>query len=132
MTFRDESSVTDLSYAKELLTPFPSGVYLHQVRIKERNFGEVKGFSDLPSAFESGGRGEWRLHFHVPLHWPGAGPLQSTSVEMTSEFMAEAGRYCAHFEVETYTYGQLPGKKQPIEEFIAREIEWGLEKMDRL
>lgn len=122
------SSVTDLSYAKELLTPFASDVYLHQVRIKDSNSGGVRGFSDLPSAFESGGRGEWRLHFHVPLHWPGAGPLKSTSDEITCEFLAEAGRHCSHYEVETYTYSQLPGKKQPIEESITREIEWVLQR----
>lgn len=108
----------------EVLSPFISGVYLHQVRIKENSTGKIFSFADVPQALDAGINGEWRLHFHVPLHWSGRGELETTRNEITSEFLSEAALQCSHFEVETYTFSLMPGTMQSVEDSIAAEIKW--------
>ena len=52
---------------------------------------------------------EWRCHFHVPLHWVGAGGLSSTADDWKAALQyAIEHQICTHFEIETYTWHVLP------------------------
>ncbi|MEW5801293.1 MAG: metabolite traffic protein EboE [bacterium] len=134
------------------LLPFADREYLHQTRIYPRtnslrtnspwsnsgnNPEEQPGknlirFKDLPEALAhapSSDSTEWRIHFHVPLTWPGEGVhgegITSTADLIEDTFFSQA--YLAggkHFEVETYSYGVLPGPKPPVTDSIIAELQW--------
>ena len=75
--------------AIEELSAFQDGVYLHQVRALLVG-GGAASFRDLPEALAAApGQSdvaEWRVHFHVPLFFQGAGHLGATSSLLTGEF----------------------------------------------
>jgi len=117
-----------------LLEPFDEPRFLHQVR--RRSHGRVEGREDLGHAL-SGERalsrdGDWRVHFHAPLHWrpEEASAMSTTSPELVRLLPAIAGsESLPHLEVETYTWGVLPEALRPRDdasliEGIAREIEF--------
>lgn len=110
------------------LEPFADAIYLHQVR--EGRDGEVlRSYPDLPEALRAAARqapeSEWRVHFHVPLHWAGEGAgLGTTRDELDADFWREMNQTdIPHWEIETYTYGVLPPalRALPIAESIAGE-----------
>ena len=56
---------------------------------------------------------EWRVHFHVPLHFRGDEALQSTREEISTGFFEKAmASGCEHFEIETYTFHVFPDRTQ--------------------
>ncbi len=124
--------------ALEAIRPFDEPVYFHQALLDPMD-GErgVVRFPDLPDFFESVESGatdaetfqEMRVHFHIPLDAEPAAPLRSTS-DQTREVLAwrrENPTLCSHYEIETYTWGVLPGGLQrPVEEQIAGEYGWVL------
>jgi len=113
----------------EALRPFAEGVYLHQVKAKT-GAGEILGWTDLPQALAelpATAAREVRVHFHVPLHFAGSGPLQSTGALLTPRFLAAISRDpAAHLEIETYTWDVLPPalRASSVEESIAAEFRW--------
>lgn len=117
---REESS--------ETLTPFIDKEYLHQVRV--RTGRDLLKFNDLPAALSGFVPGEWRIHFHVPVNWEGE-KLSSTTDDLKQEFFtllnADGKK---HLELETYTYGIIPGKKLPVNESIISELNWLKSKME--
>ena len=63
---------------------------------------------------------------------PRAGPLQSTSAELTPEFFQEIRNGdCSHLEIETYTFNVLPPDLNPgdMVKSISREYAWVLQKL---
>ena len=57
---------------------------------------------------------EWRIHFHVPVNADELGPLKTTRDDLRRAIQAVAAlEYAPHLEVETYTWGVLPGGEQP-------------------
>ncbi len=98
--------------ALQRLEEFAEAVYLHQVRVRMPH-GELRRFADLPLALASQAarRAEslWRIHFHVPLFWPGDATLRSTRPLLDNDLagLLRAG-CCPHAEIETYTFGVLP------------------------
>ena len=70
---------------------------------------------------------EWRVHFHVPIFCASLGPLETTQQYVISalEQVRRLGT-CAFFEVETYTWGVLPGefRTSDVCTAIARELRW--------
>lgn len=94
--------------------------YLHQTRV----VGETKqAFADLPEALAASPSGEWVIHFHVPLHFSGDGPLGSTACDLTPAFLAElAQEEGLHIEIETYTFGVLPEPAGCIIDSISDEF----------
>ena len=57
---------------------------------------------------------EWRVHFHVPVNAESLGPLQTTRADLRAALTAVADlEYAPHLEVETYTWGVLPGGERP-------------------
>lgn len=89
---------------------FPDEVYLHQVRGQTAAGGLVSA-DDLPEPPEPGPLPvrEWRIHFHVPLHFPGNTAVGSTAGLIDRDFLraAMAGGG-THLEIETYTFHVLP------------------------
>lgn len=121
---------TDASPAAlDALRPFNEPVYLHQVKARTAG-GEILGWTDLPEALDalpSTDAQEVRIHFHVPLHFTGAGPLKSTGSLLTSDFLTYIRRDpLAHLEIETYTWDvlPLPLRSTSIEQSIAAEFHW--------
>ncbi len=115
---------------------FDEPTYFHQV-IARRPDATLARFLDLPAflAAVDGGEvspadfEEARVHFHIPLDAQPAPPLSSTHthVEETLAWCQRHPAACKHFEIETYTWGVLPGNLQrPVVEQIASEYRWVL------
>ena len=113
----------------DALRPFAEPVYLHQVKARTAG-GDILSWNDLPPALEelpSIAAEEIRVHFHVPLHFDGAGPLHSTGALLTPEFLSSiSSNPLTHLEIETYTWDVLPPelRSTSIEKSIAAEFAW--------
>lgn len=121
--------VDDVTRTK--LASFAEGVYLHQSNIRENNSTEF--FLDLPEALAAvQSHQELRSHFHVPVFFQSVDGLGTTQADLI-EFLAAQNDniYSTHLEVETYTFGVLPEplKTATIEDSIARELDWVLERL---
>lgn len=115
---------------------FDEPTYFHQV-IARRPDGSLERFLDLPVFLAAVDEGrmkpqdftEARVHFHIPLDAQPLPPLASTHTHVV-ETLAWCRRHpaaCRHFEIETYTWGVLPGNLQrPVVEQIASEYRWVL------
>lgn len=109
------------------LARYDEPVYLHQVVVREDD--ELRRYLDLGEALasEAPGRGEWRVHFHVPVFHEKLGAFGSTQAELR-ELLAALGRERAdvQLEVETYTWDVLPEelRGRPLVDAIALELEW--------
>ncbi len=121
--------------AATVLEGFADAVYLHQV--VERRAGALVRYPDLDQALQSrnwrDGAGEWRIHFHVPVFFEALDLFSSTQpfVREVLELHRHRAR-SEHLEVETYTWSVLPARHRdvPIEEAIARELEWTREVLE--
>jgi sugar phosphate isomerase/epimerase len=115
------------------LAAFTEPRYLHQVR--ELSGGVVLAADDLPQArHELPGRDPWRVHFHVPLHARPAAPLSATTDVLRDAVAALAAHGpLPHVEVETYTWGVLPGAvgqdDTGLVRGIAAELRWAREHL---
>jgi hypothetical protein len=108
------------------LRDFDTGVYLHQVIVRD---GRLTRFIDLPDAFtalaEGGAQGEWRIHCHVPVFLADLGELGSTQDTLLATLRALGAEHLSpHLEVETYTWDVLPErlKTGSKAQDIAREL----------
>jgi hypothetical protein len=115
---------------RELAT-FSRSPYLHQVRGR-KNDGSLSHYRDLAAALPhlpTAPDEEWRIHYHVPLFIQRYGGLTSTQAE-TRALLQLLRQHCftRHLEIETYTWGQLPGDlKLNLVDFLEREYRWTLE-----
>ena len=120
--------------AIEAIGKYDEPTYFHQV-IARRPDDSLERFLDLPVFLAAVVEGkvtpsdfaEARVHFHIPLDAQPEPPLTSTHshVEQTLAWCKRHPTACQHFEIETYTWGVLPGKLQrPVEEQIAAEYHW--------
>jgi sugar phosphate isomerase/epimerase len=125
--------------AIDAIRKYDEPTYFHQV-IARRPDGSLERFLDLPVflaavAAEKVNPSEFteaRVHFHIPLDAQPESPLASTHshVEQTLAWCKKYPAACQHFEIETYTWGVLPGNLQrPVEQQIAAEYHWVLEKL---
>ena len=113
------------------LKAFDDGVYLHQVK---SSGGEA--WPDLPALFATPPqRGQtFRVHCHVPLHWPGDGGLRSTRHTLSPGFWQTLhASGCEHLEVETYTFDVLPQtlRGTTLPRNIISECAWALDALKR-
>jgi hypothetical protein len=104
-------------------------VYLHQV--VERSADGLRRFEDLDAALASPAwrqrDSEWRVHFHVPVFLEALDGFASTQAFVRDALALHRQRNRSpHLEVETYTWSVLPERERraPVEEAIARELEW--------
>ena len=116
------------------LESFAEGTYLHQLRLM-RSDGTLVRHADLTEdaikAVAEDRNGEVRVHFHVPLYFTESGSLRSTANDLSDSFFrAVYESAIEHLEIETYTFNVLPPElaNLPIEESIAKEYEWVLER----
>lgn len=103
------------------LAPFADPVYLHQTRVRTPS-GEVLRYPDLPSAIEADADGEWRVHYHVPLHRGAEGVVETLSPLDDPEFVSDAFTPGRHLEVETYTFALMPGRSEDVVDSIVAEL----------
>lgn len=136
-TFFAETAISPAKtqyFQKRYLTPFCDEIYLHQVKVRGGD-GSLRSYPDLPQAIqaEAGGeQDEWRVHFHVPLFFEGAGPLGSTNSLLDSRFVEAVTQGASeHLEIETYTFDVLPPalRADDVTKSIAREYQWVLERL---
>lgn len=102
--------------------------YLHQTVV--RRGGEDIFYEELADALSAEShqpRGEWRVHYHVPIYSDRFGLLRSTQQQIL-ECLAAARTHthCQHFEVETYAWSVLPPelKQAELAAGIAHELKW--------
>jgi hypothetical protein len=124
--------------ALDWLAAFADDVYLHQVIIRQKGGGLTR-FKDLPLALNardamlSPTAEEWRVHFHVPLHWqppPEFGTTSDHVIELFDLLQLEPG-LCSHLEMETYTWAVLPDalRARDVSQQIIGEYRWTLQKL---
>lgn len=119
---------------RDWIARFAEPRFLHQTR--ELVDGSVAGVDDLPEALAGAlpGEGEWRVHFHVPVHHPGAETTQAELSRFLDALLSGEGPATAHLEVETYTWSVLPDGERPADERglvegLAREVFWTRERL---
>jgi sugar phosphate isomerase/epimerase len=118
----------------ERLSPFDTGVYLHQVVARDGDrLTRYVDLADAFAAFHAGeAQGEWRIHCHVPVFLPDLGTLGSTQGALVATLQAlRAAPLSPHLEVETYTWDVLPEelKTGSKADDIARELSFVLEEL---
>lgn len=66
----------------------------------------------------------WRIHFHVPIHRTMMGRLGTTRSSL-DEAIATLPRLASdpHLEIETYTWGVLPGESHDLVDGLVRELD---------
>jgi sugar phosphate isomerase/epimerase len=98
--------------------------YLHQTTIY--NGSEVAFFENLIDAPITSPAGEWRIHFHVPIHMQHIGSLQTTQDDLRHSIDVLSLAGVSDWEVETYTWDVLPTVMQEGElvESITKELLW--------
>jgi hypothetical protein len=124
--------------ALQQLAAFAEDVYLHQV-IARAAEGSLARFRDLAPALHSplaqspDANSEWRVHFHVPLHWQPTGELNTTADHVLGllKLLAAQPQLCSHLEMETYTWAVLPEPihSRDVVDQIVSEYDWTLRQL---
>jgi hypothetical protein len=123
----DFNSTDKLDEIGKALEAFREPRWLHQTVIQDG--GKQRFYEDLELALahEKSPHGQWRIHFHVPVHIQSIGPLGTTHAQMLQSIR----RLQVHpgpidWEVETYAWSALPQQLQPdtLSEGIAAELQW--------
>jgi len=117
------------------LAAFAEDVYLHQVIARAAD-GALTRFHDLAAALNSplaqspAPDSEWRVHFHVPLHWQPTGELNTTADHVCGllKLLQAQPHLCSHLEMETYTWAVLPEpwRSRDVVEQLVGEYDWTL------
>ncbi|MBB6431287.1 metabolite traffic protein EboE [Algisphaera agarilytica] len=123
------------SAALTQLHGFCENRYLHQTSIRTDD-GRVNSYLDLPDALadQPQPRGEWRVHFHVPVHLDTLGPSDTTQSQIGDYLAAiQPEDETHHFEVETYAWDVLPESLQTddLAAGIGDELQWVLTEHGR-
>lgn len=126
--------------ARQLLRAYVDEVYLHQV-VERRPDGGLQRFRDLDAALqavETGAHspgGEWRVHFHIPLHTSPQPPFRDTRDHLagTLDWLQQDPARCTCLEMETYTWEVLPPalRAADVTSQIIREYEWTLAELGK-
>lgn len=114
----------------ECMKPFAEDRYLHQV-VGWDHAGRRVEFPDLSEAIATWEvlppSGEFRCHYHVPIHCPDFGEIGSTQPDLLKFLsLAEGDSLTSHWEIETYTWGVLPEsiQEESVAKGIVREVNW--------
>ena len=114
--------------ALAVLAGFAEPRWLHQTCVRGRD--GVRFFEDLPYALAAAPQGEWRTHFHVPVHAARLGALGTTQgaiLECLDEIAGWPADERPLLELETYAWSAMPeasrgGDAMPA--CIVAEIAW--------
>jgi len=125
--------------ALQQLAAFAEDVYLHQV-IARMADGSLSCFRDLGAALNSplaqspSPDSEWRVHFHVPLHWQPTGELNTTADHVLGllKLLEAKPQLCSHLEMETYTWAVLPEpwRSRDVVDQLVGEYDWTLRQLE--
>jgi hypothetical protein len=119
------------------LCAFADDIYFHQV-IERSPSAAIKRYRDLDVALavppaETPEGAEWRIHFHIPLHWPGTGLFGHTADHITGllDVLREKPALCSHLEMETYTWEVMPPemKNRNVVDQLTSEYQWTLARL---
>ncbi len=120
-----------------VLESFVETRFLHQVR--ERTAAGTQGADDLDRALggELPKQGEWRVHFHTPVHDGGGRSTQPELIETLAVLLGGPRPVTRHLEVETYTWSVLPADRRPAGEDglvagLVAELTWVRERLEEL
>lgn len=129
----DHAGASERTAILNALAAFSESRYLHQTSMRSHADAPPRFFDDLPAALAAARqdknhlRGQWRVHFHVPIYLERLGRLATTQTDIRQCLRAIEGQGGQpHFEVETYAWGVLPPSLQCAElaEGIAHEMSW--------
>jgi hypothetical protein len=102
---------------------------MHQVRTCVG--GELRGSDDLAPALagQLPPDGDWRVHFHVPVHLADGHTTQPQLHALLGALFGGERALTPHLELETYTWEVLPKMLRPhdrdsLVDGLARELEW--------
>jgi hypothetical protein len=111
------------------LADFVEPKFLHQTRTLEN--AAVLGVDDLDQALDGGlpRDGEWRVHFHVPVHLDEGRTTQPQLRQLLEGVLGGSRALTHHLELETYTWNVMPGDLRPdadaaLVDGLARELSW--------
>lgn len=122
--------------ARAALAAFSDDVYLHQVVVCRAD-GRRLIYQDLDEALagepqeeDEAAGGEWRIHFHIPLHSPPMEFFDNTTDHIVGivDLLAANPGLCTHLEMETYTWEVLPAelRQRDVVDQLTAEYEWTL------
>ncbi len=111
------------------LQDFVEPRFMHQTRACVH--GHLQGVDDLDEALAGGlpAEGDWRVHFHVPVHLSDGQTTQSQLRELLAGLVGGRVPLTRHIELETYTWDVLPAQLRPHDDAtlvagLARELAW--------
>jgi len=121
--------------SREWLRRFTDDTYLHQVVARTAN-RTLRRDKDLDIALaQPAGDGEWRIHFHVPLHATKLAHGQTTMPHLLGllDLLARQPGLCSHLEMETYTWEVMPDelRAKSVVDQLVREYDWCLDQLGR-
>ncbi|MGZ4961667.1 MAG: metabolite traffic protein EboE [Limisphaerales bacterium] len=124
--------IKDSPEGREALSAFAESTYLHQVVARGHN-GKLTRYRDLPDALNTQAVDEWRVHFHVPLHWQPTSLLDNTTDHLIGilDILRGNPALCSHLEMETYTWEVMPPevKSRDVVDQLASEYDWTLARL---
>lgn len=119
------------------LQEFVEPRFLHQAR-QRSPAGPPVSVDDLDEALCGGldGSGEWRVHFHVPVHHDDEQTTHEVLDAVVGELVDGPAPLTRHLEVETYTWSVLPPCSRPHDDEslvagLATELTWARERLAR-
>jgi hypothetical protein len=111
------------------LEEFVEPRFMHQTRACVD--GHLSAVDDLDEALAGGlpADGEWRVHFHVPVHLSDGETTQPQLRELLDGLVGGPTPLTHHIELETYTWQVLPPQLRPHDDAtlvagLARELSW--------
>jgi hypothetical protein len=114
---------------RDLLSQFDEPRFMHQVRTCVE--GRVRGTDDLAPALagQLPADGDWRVHFHVPVHLTDGHTTQPQLHSLLGALFGGERPLTPHLELETYTWEVLPKMLRPhdrdsLVQGLTRELAW--------
>jgi sugar phosphate isomerase/epimerase len=132
--FSSALKVTADAATRSALREFQEPVYFHQVVARGID-GALKRYRDLDAALASqpaapNSADEWRIHFHIPLHFEPATLFRTTRDHLVGvmDALAAEPALCSHLEMETYTWEVMPPelKNRSVVDQLVAEYDWTL------
>ena len=135
--FSSALKVTADAATRSALREFQEPVYFHQVVARSAD-GVLKRHRDLDVALDSQSSTvqpaeEWRIHFHIPLHFDAAALFRTTRDHLLGvmDGLAAEPNLCPHIEMETYTWEVMPPelKNRSVVDQLVAEYDWTLNEL---
>jgi len=136
--FSSALKVTADAATRSALRGFLEPVYFHQVVARGPN-GTLTRYRDLDIALNSqpstlNTADEWRIHFHIPLHFEPATLFRTTRDHLVGvmDWLAAEPMLCSHIEMETYTWEVMPPelKNRSVVDQLVAEYDWTLGELE--